>query len=166
MRAIGLGLLAVLCGCGSIEDAEVAAADRSLLQSDDPQLNWIRHPQFLDESQHGTTNCSPHVASDPTKFNFGMNTGCGVEAQHEFSACFERQTGYDGWIRQHSHALHCDSTPACGGGPGDLYVVRLCRAGEGPPGTWQGQESPGCGTTGPFGCVPCFYPMGSPAICH
>jgi hypothetical protein len=154
MRAIALGVVVLLCGCvDAVGDQPVPSspeqAGQPLLTSDDPQYSWIRNPHQL-VGHDGTNNCT---------FAFGQNQGCTVDA-HEDSACFQHPAGHGGWIREDVRRVHCELVPSCGG-PGDLYAVRLCRAGEGDP-PWPSQPSP-CGDTGPQGCAVCLPPM---VVCH
>jgi hypothetical protein len=164
MRGIQLGFVFALAACGLAVSDSIEATDQPLLVSTQPKDSaWILHPAELDESHDGTSNCSPHVGDNPLYFGFGGNRGCSLAVQHEDSACFERETGHDGWIRQQGQSIHCDIVPPCGGGPGDISAIRLCRdPGVGAPGAWPSQASP-CGNTGPNGCAACVAPT---LVCH
>jgi hypothetical protein len=111
--------------------------------------HWVAEPSTLPLGLEGTNNC--------TRFAIGNTT-----AQWDFhsdGACWERQ-GPDGWTRQQQHRVHVESSStSCGGGPADVFVIRVCREGG------AGQPTPFCAfhqQTGPLGCAICVPGV----VCH
>ena len=105
---------------------------------------WVAQPEVLPAGRQGQNNCT-----------FGSATPGQWDA-HPEGGCWEHP-GPDGWTRQQQHANHFESLPVCGGGPGDVDQIRVCRAGGGD------QVSPCNGDpTGPLGCALCVRSV----TCH
>jgi hypothetical protein len=109
---------------------------------------WIAEPAVLPAGLQGTNNCSFPFGNTSAQWDF-----------HPDGACWEHPAP-DGWTRNQQHRVHASSVPLCGGGPGDVSPIRMCRAG----GPGQPGPSPACETpqTGPNGCVICIRSV----VCH
>lgn len=94
---------------------------------------WVLNPQALPAGLQGRNNCT---FEEPGRWD-----------AHPEGGCWERP-GPDGWTRHQSNAIHFDSLPRCGGGPGDVAQIRVCQSGQ------EFQDSP-CGETGERGCALC-----------
>jgi hypothetical protein len=113
-----------------------------------PELpSWIALPEVLPPGLESRNNCT-FPTGIPTQWDY-----------HPDGACWERP-GPDGWTRQQQHRLHASAVPGCGGGPGDVSPIRVCRSG----GAGQRGPSAACETetTGPLGCVICVRSF----VCH
>ena len=96
---------------------------------------WVLQPEALPPGLQGQNNCT---FAEPGQWD-----------AHPEGGCWERP-GPDGWSRQQSNSIHFDSLPRCGGGPGDVSQIRVCKLGS------EGEISPCDGTeTGPLGCALC-----------
>jgi hypothetical protein len=162
-------LVAFCCACGDTSIAPFApsrtvppapggvssAGSLSLTQS--PEFGsdaWIYNPAELPPGLIGKNNCT---------FAFPMTVVPNFHPQNEADplrgSCWERHAGqeggHDGLSREQTLALHLPAATACGGRPGDLAGIRVCRPGG------RGQETP-CGPTGPNGCAACDEKM----TCH
>ena len=103
---------------------------------------WVAHPEVLPAGHQGKNNCT-----------FGSG---GQWDAHPEGGCWEHP-GPDGWTREQRNANHFESLAACGGGPGDVAQIRVCRLGG------EDQISPCDGaTTGPLGCAVCVNTV----TCH
>jgi hypothetical protein len=101
---------------------------------------WVTDPPLVPEGLRGQTNCTFGFGNPSLQWGF-----------HPDNACWERP-GPDGWIRQQQYRIHGTAVALCDGGPGDVYVIRVCREGG------AGQPTPFClgtKTTGPLGCSIC-----------
>lgn len=127
--------MCLVSACAEPAQDDVATVEEALLPNDGGHNKWILEPEDMPPGHFGTNNCT---------FAFGA-VGCDLTV-HPDTACWEREAGHDGWIRQQNHRVHCAALSDCGGGPGDAYNIRLCRA--------PGEMSP-CGMTGPIGCAVC-----------
>jgi hypothetical protein len=94
---------------------------------------WVVHPEALPVGLQGQSNCTFDAE--------------GQWDAHPDGGCWEKP-GPDGWIRQQSNRNHSESLPVCGGGPGDVELIRVCRADS-------AFEISPCGETGPRGCGLC-----------
>jgi hypothetical protein len=65
---------------------------------------------------------------------------------HPTAACQEKASGVSGIHRQQGRDLHVSSLKGCGGGPGDIAEIRLCKLG------WANTTTP-YGPAGPNACV-------------
>ena len=96
---------------------------------------WVLEPEALPAGLQGQSNCT-----FPAEGQWDV---------HPDGGCWERP-GPDQWIRQQSNRNHVDSLPRCGGGAGDVALVRVCRQGS------EDEISPCDGApTGPLGCALC-----------
>ena len=109
---------------------------------------WIAEPAVLPVGLRGQNNCTFPFGNPTVQWNF-----------HSDGACWEHPA-QDGWTRNQQHRVHASSVPLCGGGPGDVFPIRMCRQG----GPEQPGPSPACETptTGPNGCVICVRSV----VCH
>lgn len=107
--------------------------------ADDPISAWIFHPGDMPGFRPGFNNCTIPFA--PNSF---LNPD---------GICWQRAAGHDGYYRQQIQGLHVLRLPACGGGPGDIDGIRVCRVPD-DGGPLSGQFTP-CGTTGDLGCKLC-----------
>ena len=101
--------------------------------------DWILNPATLPPGRVGKNNCTFAFGQDVPQWDFHADAGC-----------WERP-GPDGWTRNQQSRVHIPSFRACGGGPGDAEVIRVCRVGG------AGQPNP-CTLdplTGPAGCARC-----------
>ena len=109
---------------------------------------WIAEPAELPAGLRGRNNCTFPFGNATVQWDF-----------HPDGACWEHPA-QDGWTRNQQHLVHATSVPLCGGGPGDVFPIRMCRAGgPGQPGPSPACETP---TTGPNGCVICVRSV----VCH
>jgi hypothetical protein len=158
-------LVAFCCACGAVlfGPSEIPSPAGSATSpagiSTEGETEWIYNPPALPKGRIGKNNCSPEFP-----FGFGGDPEFHpVDANDPItSSCWQKDETHDGWARQQLHAVHIESAPLCGGGPGDIvlntdhpdaegfeHVIRVCRPGG------RGQLSP-CGTsTGPGGCAVC-----------
>lgn len=108
---------------------------------------WVTDPPEVPEGLRGQNNCTFPFGNPTLQWDF-----------HPDGSCWERP-GPDGWTRQHQYQVHGTAVNLCGGGPGDLNLIRVCREGG------AGQPAPFClgtTTTGPNGCALCV----PTAVCH
>ena len=126
----------------NIGDAAITALDAPGLASVPP---WVVDPLELPSGLQGRNNCLFTFPEHFEQWNV-----------HPEGACWERPVP-DGWTRQQLHQVHMDVVPACGGRPGDVSSIRICRPGG------ANQPSPCPTPTGPAGCALCV-----PAVvsCH
>lgn len=109
---------------------------------------WIADPEVLPAGLQGQNNCTFPFGNTTVQWDF-----------HPDGACWEHPA-QDGWTRNQQHRVHASSVPLCGGGPGDVFPIRMCRAGgAGQPGPSSACET---ATTGPNGCVICVRSV----VCH
>ena len=152
--ALAVALTMLLSGCSApvspSPPGSVAAAPAAVgVSISSPNLPpWIAEPAVLPVGLQGRNNCT---------FPFGNPT---VQWDlHPDGACWEHPT-QGGWTRNQQHRVHASSVPLCGGGPGDVYPIRMCRdGGAGQPGPSAACENQ---TTGPNGCVICVRSV----VCH
>jgi hypothetical protein len=100
---------------------------------------WITSPETLPAGLRGRNDCTFAFGQEVPQWDF-----------HSDAGCWERP-GPEGWTRQQQHLIHVPNLARCGGGPGDVSPIRICRLGG------AGQLS-GCAenpTTGPNGCAVC-----------
>jgi hypothetical protein len=107
---------------------------------------WIVEPSALPPGTVGKNSCTFSLGPNVPQWDFHADAGCWEHA------------GPDGWTRQQFERIHIPSSPACGGGPGDVAAVRICKAG----GLGQPSPCPLGPVTGPSGCAPCV----SDTTCH
>lgn len=154
-------LVAFCCACaggpvspGDARERTGAAAAAPSTQgvSTDGATEWIYNPSKMPPGLIGKNNCSPDFG-----FAFGADPDFHPvdEADPLQGSCWERQ-GHDGFVRQQLQAVHFAAAPQCGGGPGDINAIRICRVGG------RGQSTP-CGPTGNAGCALCTP---GPPTCH
>jgi hypothetical protein len=153
-------LVALCCACGVAGVAPLVPSDtrglatagsstQAAASSKSPK--WIFSPAELPPGRIGKNNCT---------FAFALGGDPNFHPQNEADplrgSCWERAAGHGGFFRQQFQAVHVAAAPACGGGPGDLKGIRVCRHGG------AGQQTP-CGKTGPNGCALCTP---DPITCH
>lgn len=149
---LGIALVALLSSCSSSRSPSTEATDivdlRSLPSEAALQLPpaWVTDPAEFPPGQIGTNNCTFAFGQIVPQWNF-----------HPDAGCWERP-GPEGWTRQQQHRIHVPHLAACGGGPGDVSPIRVCRPGG------AGQPSPCLVnlTTGPNGCAVCVKAF----VCH
>lgn len=146
--AIAVGILVVSCVPSDSPSTPLEPSTLSLTAqsvNEPPAIPaWITDPLVLPAGLRGRNNCT---------FAFGQ-----VVPQWDFhsdAGCWERP-GPDGWTRQQQYRIHVPQLALCGGGPGDVSPIRVCRA----PGL--ANPCPINPTTGPNGCAICVRSF----ICH
>lgn len=82
---------------------------------------WIAEPAVLPAGLRGLNNCTFPFGNPTVQWDF-----------HPDGACWEHPAP-EGWTRNQQHRVHATSVPLCGGGPGDVFPIRMCRPGG--PGT-------------------------------
>ena len=151
ISVIALAIFAMSCGSHAAPGVHPgvsvpASVNNEVATSELPA--WIAEPRVLPPGLEGTNNCTFPFGNTSVQWDF-----------HPEGACWEHPA-QDGWTRNQQHRVHASSVPLCGGAPGDVFPIRMCRAG----GAGQPGPSPACetATTGPNGCVICVRSV----VCH
>jgi len=110
------------------------------VESDSGGLSWREFPPGFAAFDEGE-------AFPATQCNFAVNPACNLYA-HPSTNCKERENPDGAGVVQDIKNMHCNATPLCAGGAGDIDVIRVCVPGGG------GQQT-ACGVTGPAGCAVC-----------
>ena len=143
----GVALAMLVFGCSPpvapspSRTVQVGGAVGSLQATPSPSSlpAWITQPTTLPDGRVGRNNCSFPFGQDVPQWDFHADAGCW---EHD---------GPDGWTRNQQQRIHIPNFRACGGGPGDANVIRVCRAG----GPGQPNPCPIDPITGPNGCARC-----------
>ena len=150
--SLGIVLVALLSSCSISRPPSTPAAEIEDLRSLPSEAAlasppaWVMDPAEFPPGRIGSNNCTFAFGQIVPQWNF-----------HPDAGCWERP-GPEGWTRQQQHRIHVPNFAACGGGPGDVSPIRVCRQGG------AGQPSP-ClvnPTTGPNGCAVCVKAF----VCH